>query len=338
MLGRQFGPAGTEFYLTARLIPEPHNKHDRNAVSVRLNGSTVGYLPREEAVHYARVLSALVAQGWLPQVGARVWGGERTSCDYDRRGRTVDRTEFIGSVRLDLAAPHLKVPTNQPPTEAYALLPRGNAIQVTGEEDHMARLVPLLSPSGEGWIHATVHEVVEQGPRSSRTLAEVRIDGAVIGKLSPKMSTELLPVVHHLAARGALTACRAILKGNSLGADVVLYAARANELPQEWLDAPPVLGKPPQITAVAADDAVDRPVTVAEAATTPDPVGAGPHPAYAVGGTTSWHFNAPPGWPPPPEGWSPPPGWQPDPSWPPAPPGWQFWTAGSPRHQQAGAG
>lgn len=37
-------------------------------------------------------------------------------------------------------------------------------------------------------------------------------------------------------------------------------------------------------------------------------------------------FNAPPGWPPPPEGWTPPPDFQPDPSWPPAPDDWQWWA------------
>lgn len=36
-------------------------------------------------------------------------------------------------------------------------------------------------------------------------------------------------------------------------------------------------------------------------------------------------FNCPPGWPAPPEGWTPPPGWKPDPSWPEPPPGWQLW-------------
>ncbi len=36
-------------------------------------------------------------------------------------------------------------------------------------------------------------------------------------------------------------------------------------------------------------------------------------------------FNSPPGWPAPPEGWTPPPGWKPDPSWPEPPPGWQLW-------------
>lgn len=38
-------------------------------------------------------------------------------------------------------------------------------------------------------------------------------------------------------------------------------------------------------------------------------------------------FNPPPGWPKPPEGWSPPSGWMPDPSWPEPPPGWQLWIA-----------
>lgn len=36
-------------------------------------------------------------------------------------------------------------------------------------------------------------------------------------------------------------------------------------------------------------------------------------------------FNAPPGWPTPPEGWEPAPGWSPDPAWPPAPPDWTWW-------------
>ncbi|GAB3592347.1 hypothetical protein GCM10027446_12860 [Angustibacter peucedani] len=41
-------------------------------------------------------------------------------------------------------------------------------------------------------------------------------------------------------------------------------------------------------------------------------------------------FNAPPGWPQPPVGWTPPAGWQPDHSWPPAPAGWTFWVPAHP--------
>lgn len=40
----------------------------------------------------------------------------------------------------------------------------------------------------------------------------------------------------------------------------------------------------------------------------------------------AYRFASPPGWPPPPPGWTPPPEWTPDPSWPAAPAGWRFWV------------
>jgi hypothetical protein len=43
------------------------------------------------------------------------------------------------------------------------------------------------------------------------------------------------------------------------------------------------------------------------------------------GAVVGLRYNPPPGWPPPPPGFSPRPGWQPDPSWGPPPPGWQLW-------------
>ena len=339
LFGRQYDPAGTELMLTAQLVPEPDNKHDRNAVSVRINGMTVGYLPREDAARYAWALSGIVAQGYVPQVTARVWGGERTDYDVDRRGNTAYKKVFVASVRLDLAEPHLLAPANHPPADAHAILPHGNAVQVTGEEHHMAALVPLLSPAGECWVHATLHEIVDESAKTPRTLVEVRINDAVVGRLTPKMSTDLLPVVRFLASKGAQAVTRAILKGNSLKADVVLYAARANQVPQDWLDAPPIVGVPRQVTPAAAADAADPvaaspPGRSAEgsaaavpAPPTSQPAGVQTDPAYGPSGTTAWRFNAPPGWPPPPPGWSPPPDWRPDPSWPPAPPDWQFWSA-----------
>ena len=42
--------------------------------------------------------------------------------------------------------------------------------------------------------------------------------------------------------------------------------------------------------------------------------------------TDGLKFNPPPGWPKPPEGWTPPAGWTPDPSWPDPPEGWLLWV------------
>lgn len=95
----------TEVIVTAQLLPEPSNKHDRNAVQVKVDGSVVGYLPREEAPSYVPVLTRLVADGWLPQVSATVSGAMVSDYDYDGRGRLVGKERLQGSVRLDLAEP-----------------------------------------------------------------------------------------------------------------------------------------------------------------------------------------------------------------------------------------
>ncbi|SCL26143.1 hypothetical protein GA0070624_3246 [Micromonospora rhizosphaerae] len=310
LFGKDFTASGTEVVLTAHLIPEPRNKHDRNAVGVWVGGAQIGYLPREDAVRYAPVLSALTAQGWLPQVSATVWGSEWS--DYDGKPGT-----FQGSVRLDLAEPHMLVPANMPPSGDCRMLPTGNAIQVTGEEKYLASLAPFLRPEGECWVHVSLHEIVEQLARSTRTVVEVRIDGACVGQLTPKMSSELLPAMRHLEQQGATAAARAVVKGNRIKTEVVLYVARAHELPESWLgDA--ASSRPTAAPLVPVTDPVDQSAPVIPAA----PRAHGPIPPPPSG----IKFEVPPGWPSPPEGWIPPAGWQPDPSWPLAPDGWQWWV------------
>lgn len=290
LFGNDFKPDGSEILTTAVLTPEPTNRYDRNAVGVWIGSSQVGYLPREEAVRYAAVLGQLASQGWSPQVSARVWGADWD--DYDGRGGN-----FRGSVRLDLAEPHLLVPANLPPSATHRLLPHGSAIQVSGEEKHLDALTPFLRPEGECWAYATLHDVVEQTPRTQRSLVEVRLDDARVGQLTPKMSGDLLPAIHHMAEQGITTAARVMVKGNRIKAEVVLYALRAHELPESWLDVP------------GAGTAA--PARREHAPIPPPPTG--------------FRFAVPPEWPQPPEGWTPPPGWRPDPTWQPAPDGWQWW-------------
>jgi hypothetical protein len=283
VLGDDFKADGAEVLAVAELAPEPANRFDRNAVAVLIGKQLVGYLPREEAARYSPVLLDLVTQGWSPQVAARVWGA---AWDGD----------FRGSVRLDLAEPHLLTPANRAPSGEHRLLPPGHAIQVSGEENHLDALLPFLRPEGECWAHATLHEVVEQTARVTRTVVEVRLDGDRVGKLSPKMSGDLLPAIQHLAAEGHATVARALIKGNRLKAEVTLYALRAHELPHSWLGSPAA----PAVASARAHQIVPPP-------------------------PTGVRFSVPPGWPSPPAGWVPPPGWAPDASWPPAPEGWQWW-------------
>jgi hypothetical protein len=301
---------GAELTVTVQLVPDPKNKFDRHAVGVWAGPRQLGFLPRDQAVRYAPVLSSLVSEGWAPQVSARVWAAERGS-DYGTRG------DFNASIRLDLAEPHLLVPVNPPPGGPHRLLPRGGSIQVTGEEQHLDALAPWLRPEGECWVHATLHEVTEQLTRTSRTVVEVRIDEARVGQLTPKMSGELLPAIRHLRDNHLAAVARAIVQGNRIKSEVVLHVVRAHELPESWLST--VAGASARATALVVPGQV---VSGQPAAAAPAPVREHePIPPPPIG----IKFVVPPDWPQPPTGWTPPPGWRPEPTWPPAPYGWQWW-------------
>lgn len=225
-----------ELKTSALLVPEPRNRHDRNAIAVHIGGHQVGFLAREDAARYTKVLQALDKARLVGQVNARVWGGIHSDYESDRRGNLVEVPRFRASVQLDLAEPHLLVPGNLPPGGAHELLPSGNAIQVTGEEKHVDALAPYAGAEGEQFVYATLHELVEHLPRSTRTVIEVRIDGQRIGQLTPKMSGDLLPVVRHLDHLGVGAAARTLVKGNRAAAEAVLYVQRSYEIDNAWFD------------------------------------------------------------------------------------------------------
>lgn len=272
LLPRRLPASGAEIDVVCQLVPEPRNKFDRNAVRVESSGALLGYLDRDDAARYTGILSALVAQGYAPETAGRIWA--RPPYEGDRSGPYV-------SVRLDLAEPHMVVPMNGPPAGEYVLLPRGNAVQVAGEEQHMAALRPWTRPEGEGWVFATLHPIDEQLARSSRVVVEVRIEGQKVGQLTPKMSGEWLPVLELVDGTATTCAVRAVVKGNALKADVNLYAARAGELPPEVMNrlvglrqtARPAAESVVQVAAVSSPpDFQSAPPPLAPAAWYPDPV------------------------------------------------------------------
>ena len=67
-------------YHMAALVPEPRNRYDRNAISIRVGGQVVGYLSREDAVAYGPVVRWAQAQGRYIAANARLTGG------WDRNG------------------------------------------------------------------------------------------------------------------------------------------------------------------------------------------------------------------------------------------------------------
>lgn len=299
---------GIEFETTAELLPEPKNRHDSHAVAVVIDRQTVGYLAKEDAFRYQPVLLDLVRSGHAPTVSCRVWAREDSYTTWDDRGREHVEVALRSRVSVALAEPHLLVPLNLKPSAKHVLLPVGAAVQVTGEEARMEAIAPWLRPQGEGWVHATLHPLIVQSSRAERTVVEVWIDDDPVGVLTPRMSGEFLPAVAHLQGVGLMTCVRALVKGNRLKAEIVLYCQRAHELPPAWID----LVSEASTGVSAAQLAVDKaPPVVVETATKPT--------------SPAWVFNPPPTWPVPPVGWRPPEGWRPPPDWPVPPPDWQFW-------------
>jgi hypothetical protein len=80
----------------AYLIPEPDNPYDRNAVAVYIDGQTVGYLGRGDAVEYSALLGELWQKYNVRAVcRANIRGG------WDRGGGDVGHY----GVKLALARP-----------------------------------------------------------------------------------------------------------------------------------------------------------------------------------------------------------------------------------------
>jgi HIRAN domain-containing protein len=70
-------PGGVEDRRTFALVAEPDNPHDAHAVAVHLEGGPkIGYLPREEAQRYGRLLDAVAARGRRPVTEGVVLGGD----------------------------------------------------------------------------------------------------------------------------------------------------------------------------------------------------------------------------------------------------------------------
>ena len=93
---------GATLDVVAQLIPEPTNRHDRNAIKVVVGSSHVGYLPKEIAGDYQPVLRQLLTAGYAPQCGAqiRAWPhAGATAWNLRERPPRPRRTAHVGTAQ-----------------------------------------------------------------------------------------------------------------------------------------------------------------------------------------------------------------------------------------------
>jgi HIRAN domain len=230
---RQYGHTGVGDYgveLTdahVALVHEPDNPYGFEAVAVWVDAKHhVGYLPRSDAAQYAPKLDSLGYGAYL-MAPARVWIG------LDGEGKTY------GSVTVRVPEPQGILPFNDLPDEPFTVLPSGTAIQVQGEEAHMDVLRGFALGSSTRHVAATLHVVETQKTPSSvkQSLVEVRLDGERVGVLTKAMSDQVRDLVTFVTDCGRVPVARAVVKGSTLRADVVLHVARAVDVGQRWLDS-----------------------------------------------------------------------------------------------------
>jgi hypothetical protein len=255
--GRPARDREVEHLAVAELVPEPDNPHDPNAISVRIDGHIVGYLPAQSAIQYREVIHTCVRANVVPTVRARVWA-------VTRFVQARAREELKSAVRIALPDPEDVLPVNAVPAGPHAVIPRGRKVQVTGEAEHLEALAPFVGRSGQ--VLATLHPLQIHKPRGTTTVIEVRIDALKVGQLTPAMSSSLLPLVVGVERLGLSTAVWGSLTGSRWAAELALFIAKPESLPGSWPgqgDTVPVLASQRAVPAafVSGDPILPPPLS-----------------------------------------------------------------------------
>ena len=177
---------------TAQLERETRNKHDRNAVRVRMavgeQWLTVGYLPRDDAAKWQPTLRELESRGLVANCLARIY--------KDGRGSGHQ-------VVLRLSEPERAVPGNSAPDGAI-LLDAERECAVTGEQHCQDALLERGGWIGPVW--ATLHPgIVPAGKQSGAPTVEAHVDGKVVGTMTAAQGARY----GALPNRGTVVACEA---------------------------------------------------------------------------------------------------------------------------------
>lgn len=214
---------GAELSLPAALVPDPSNPYDQSAVAVWVGEQHLGYMDRATAKRWHRPLRALTDRGEHLVVPCRVWAA-------DRGGRIAAR------VTVYLPAVDAIEPSNELPAEPFEVLPVGPSMQVTGEDQHMD-VLGRHAGGAERSVAVTLHAIQEIRPRSAYEGVEVRLDGERVGVLSKVQSENMLPLVRHVETRAKLAVARAVVRGNKLKAEVILFVAKSQDVDPQWIES-----------------------------------------------------------------------------------------------------
>jgi hypothetical protein len=97
-----------------------------------------------------------------------------------------------------------------------------------------------VPPEGSGLLLVSLHKAIRTLRNGvERPFVEVRLDGERVGELSNITSAHLLPLLEHTETIGETAIAYAKITGSSLAAQLVLHAAKATEINNDWLSNGP---------------------------------------------------------------------------------------------------
>jgi len=216
--------------LVCELVPEPENPFDPLALAVRIEGWTIGYVPRDRNEEWTPVVNRLRARG----------STVRASCFLTWKldpGQDVDELE--AAAHLHLPPPHTVIALNQLPEEA-ALLPLAELCRAFVLEEHFATVASSfiaagLEPGRRGCLYFELGFGWRVLPnRMQEPAVELRLDGTSIG-LVDGQAVELLPAIRWAEERGVPLFARGYVQWLRETPIVDLAITPADELSPDWL-------------------------------------------------------------------------------------------------------
>lgn len=183
-------------WVTAQLVAEPTNKHDRRAVMVALDGRCVGYIPRDSTSPFHKVIQQLAGEGRPATCRAVITGGWwRSPTDEGHYGIKLD---------VDERAPQIMY-AGQP------FLPKGGVVTIGERQKHTNNWEHLVRRDGSvTQLIATLAGPDDDG----RVLVE--LDGKRIGRLTASVTERFEPWLTGTSTAGIQCTCEAVasMKGD----------------------------------------------------------------------------------------------------------------------------
>lgn len=208
------------------LAREPTNKFDKNAVRVHIDGLTLGYLPREEAPEWHRLLNHLDSQGKVALANARIWWDLKTKSEF----------EPFGSVELDVAEPKFAVHVNPFPVNLGINISGSNSYQLSGEQDHLDAIEILLDSGvyGNGAV-AWVELRNSTSTDGKKSIVDIFFKDSKIGNLSNVTSAKFTPIISRIESSEKCLYAECEVTGNAIAAEARLHVILPEDFSPEMV-------------------------------------------------------------------------------------------------------